>query len=286
MWISIRTPIFAVFLTVVAFTNPAYAGCDSHHSGPVGKESPYYYSSSCFQYSDTRVRMTNKVCSVSDSTVVFEWSKLNWVSGASGVEFGGCIKRDNYSRKAVELGGSVITTNVAPEEVTDVYVPDLGEGNHVYFEQVEGGGPRVGSGTPEPFYFRILYEPKGETDVRIEATMVGESPVFFFVMPDSIKTEDDLKEYIGSDYINKIVPLVDFSGNSLYEYTSNDDTLVLAYYDRNETSDRANIKVESEKKRASTDFVVSKPLVEVVTQTVICLGQQKQISTCFQGPLL
>jgi hypothetical protein len=85
-----RSTAFLLWITLL-FPSGAMAACGGLIAGPVGKSSSYYYSSSCFSRPSGMVRLNHQVCSVSQSTVVFKWTKLNWVSGSSGIEFGGCL---------------------------------------------------------------------------------------------------------------------------------------------------------------------------------------------------
>lgn len=218
--------------------------------------------------------------------MVFYWSKLNWVSGASGIQYGGCLVRSAYLAGAVDVGGSVIHTNVAhtnvaPNYDTNVFVPDLGEGNKVYFESVDGGGPRVESGQKEPFHFHVRYAEQ-DGRVGIGASMSGDRPVFFVVLPPDVTSEQDVKRAVSSEYVDDLLPLIDLNNDVLENYVS-DDEYRLTYFNENRLSERSSIRIEGRERRASFDFSLSGALRDIVPKLTTCIGQNATISTCFQG---
>jgi len=267
----------------------AAAACKGQIAGPVSAQSPYYYSSSCFEVAPNQVRLRHQVCSVSPSTVMFKWTKLNWVSGSSGVDFGDCLVRTNNYSGALRIGGSLISANIGQAHNTDVYVPDLKSGNPIYFDTIDGGGPRVSSGDREPFHFQIRYLPKndrGGKGIQIRATMVGEKPVFFLVLPRTIKNTSDLTELIPDDYVRQIAPLVTFGAKPLESNTGSKDLLLSEFYKENNFADRGSIVVRGETTTASLDFAVTASLSELLPEMAICLGQREAIATCFMaGPV-
>lgn len=281
--------VFSVFCLVSGFPAVAMAACKGQIAGPVSTQSPYYYSSSCFDVAPNQVRLRHQVCSVSPSTVMFKWTKLNWVSGSSGIEFGGCLVRTSNYGSALRIGGSLISANVGQEYNTDVYVPDLKSGNPAYFDTIDGGGPRISGGDKEPFHFQIRYLPRSDRDkkgIQIRATMVGEKPVFFLVLPRTIKSVGDLTQLIADDYVRQIAPLVTFGAKPLESKTGSQDVLLSEFYKENNFADRGSIVVRGETSTASVDFAVTASLSEFLPEMVICLGQAEAIATCFQaGPV-
>jgi hypothetical protein len=217
---------------------------------------------------------------------MFKWTKLNWVSGSSGIEYGGCLVRTNNYSGAQRVGGSLITANVGIGYNTDVYLPDLKSGNQVYFDSIDGGGPRIAGGDKEPFHFEIRYLER-DKKIQIRATMVGEKPVFFLVLPRSIKSPDDLTGFIADDYIRQISPLVAFGDKPLVAKTNSTDTLLAEFYKDNNIAARGSIVVQGETNIALVEFtVLLGDLPGLLPQMAICLGQSEAISTCFlTGPV-
>ena len=82
-----------VFCLAAALPSGAIAGCKGQIAGPVSNQSLYYFASSCFNLQPNQVRLRHEVCSVSPKILMFKWTKLNWVSGSEGVEYGGCLVR-------------------------------------------------------------------------------------------------------------------------------------------------------------------------------------------------
>lgn len=281
-WRRISGPALGVAL--LAWAQVAAAGdCGAPYAGPMYAGTPYYYSSACFPTGRSRVVIKNEICSVAQQTLAFYWTRLNWASGASGVEYGGCLFRENGYSGATDVPGSVIRTNLAPEQDTNVYAPDLGASNHVYTDTVEGGGTRVSGGGKEPFRFRISYRPNDQGGVTINADMAGEAPVFYLALPPSIRSQDDLKKYVGGDYVSRIAPLVDFGSKALLKQIDPNDRFLLAFYRQNEMSARSTVRVAGEGRRASVAFSVAGKLADIVPRMLICLGQGGRIATCFQG---
>lgn len=269
---------------LVAFPGSgAESACQGQIAGPVGSSSKYYYSSSCFGMSNRTV-LRNQVCSVSKSPLVFKWSKLNWVSGASGVEFGNCLVRRNFYDSVIKVRGSTIQTNAGSPEDTDVYLPDLGaQGNKPYFDTIEGGGPRVEEGEREPFYFYIEYDPRLTShSVHIHATMVGERPVFYLILPSSIKNSSDLNSYISNDDLKKIAPLVRFDNIMKKTKLGKNDTEIYDFLDNNKSAERGVLPVDGEKV-ADIEFSVDGELSATVNGLAICAGQGDYLATCYAG---
>lgn len=264
-------------------TSSAIAACQGQISGPVGKDSKYYYSSTCFKPSADRTIIKNKICSVSPSTIVFSWTKLNWVSGSSGVQFGDCLVKNGYYSDAIRIGGSKVSTNVSPGEVTDVYVPDLGkEGDKVYWSTVEGGGPRIEEGDREPFYFEIMYAPTNDKhSVHIRATMIGENPIFYIVLPSSIKTAEGLKTFVGNEYIGQLSSLVHFGEVLPRSKLSKNDTQLADFIAKNQISERGEIIVQADKV-ATVEFDALGDLKNILSTVPICVGQGESVATCYQ----
>jgi hypothetical protein len=263
----------------------ATAACRGHIPGPLGGTPSYYFSSSCFNVNKERVRLKHQVCSVSRSTIAFNWTKVNWASGSTGVEFGGCLVRERYAFNAIRVGGSVIKATVGLPYDTDVYVADLGKDqNKAYTETIEGGGPRIDGGvTVEPFHFRIQYTPATEKKtVRIQATMVGQKPFFVVVLPRSIKTQADLNAFISSDHIKRISPLVKFDEKPIKGKTSSNDIPLMDFYKDNNFAERGNLTVGGED-GVSFDILVNGTVDTVVPEIAICVGQSELIATCFVG---
>jgi Protein of unknown function (DUF3987) len=119
-WWTLRQLSFCCSVAVLP-NSSAVAACQGQISGPGGNDSKYYYSSTCFKLAADRTIIRNEICSVSSSTIVFSWTKLNWVSGSSGVQFGDCLVKKGYYSDAIRIGGSKISTNVSPGEVTDMH---------------------------------------------------------------------------------------------------------------------------------------------------------------------
>jgi hypothetical protein len=277
-----RTIAFLLWV-IVLFPSGAMAACGGLIAGPVGKNSAYYYSSSCFNRPSGMVRLNHRVCSVSQSTVVFKWTKLNWVSGSSGVEFGGCLVRESDYFSVIRVAGSLITANVGVPYNTEVYVPDLKQGNSAYYDSVEGGGPRIDGGTSkERFRFEVRYFPTADKKtVQIRATMAGERPVFYVVLPRSIKKSEDLTKFITDDSIQRITPLLEFSDKALTARTK--DTVLAEFYKENEIATRAVLVVQGEKDSASLEFTALGTLPELLPDLAICVGQAEMIASCFQA---
>jgi hypothetical protein len=274
-----RTLAFVVCLAA-SFPVGAMAGCGGQIAGPISDKSPYYYASSCFSLPN-QVMLRHEVCSVSPATLMFKWTKLNWVSGSEGVEYGGCLVRTNVYSSALRVGGSMISTNVGQAYNTDVYLPDLKDGNNQYFETVDGGGPRISGGNKQAFHFEIRYLRRGDK-IEIHAAMSGKNPVFFLVLPPSIKSSNDLKNYIADDYLKQISPLVDFGGKALSAKIKSDDILLAEFFKENEVASRGSIAVQGET-TTLIDFAVIGELPQVLSQLAICLGQLEAVSTCFQA---
>ena len=259
----------------------ARANCGHSISGPLDKEPPFYFSSSCFKVPDGVV-LRQQVCSVSPTPIAFHWTKLNWVSGSAGIERGGCLVLRSSTQSAVRIPGSQIKANIKPSPVTDVYLPDLGKENNdkFYFETVEGGGPRVEGGSPEPFRFQVSYVPAGGS-VRIRATMSGEKPILVVVLPRSIKSADDLNKVFPNEYLKQISPYIDFKGG-IYRVADKDPTLQ-EYVKENELTARASAVYRGEVDTANADFTMLGSVGEAVRNLSFCVGQSEQIVTCFQA---
>jgi len=271
---------------LTAFFLPAFAAaavaadCDDQAAGPQGTDSKFYYSSSCFRLRSDRVRLAHKVCSVSNSTLVFYWTKLNWVSGATGVEFGNCLTREHETAKAIRIGGSSLRSNQASPYVSDVFLPDLKDGNQTYTETVEGGGPRIEGGSKKPFRFSVSYAPnKDKKTVQIRAGMNGDKPVFYLVLPRSVKSRDDLNKFIDSDQIKTISPLIDFGDKPLVARAK--DSILADFLKENNVADRGVIAVASLENRATLDVTVNGTLEEVAGGMGVCLSQADVMITCF-----
>lgn len=284
-----RTQAFFISLFCIGSVTPggAIAACKGQIAGPVSNQSPYYYSSSCYAVAPGQVRLRHQVCSVSPSAVMFKWTKLNWVSGAAGIEYGGCLVRTNNYSDALRAGGSLISANVGQAHNTDVYLPDLKSGNQVYFDTIDGGGPRISGGDKEPFHFQIRYLPRNDRKgVQIRATMVGDKPVFFLVLPSTIKSESDLYQFVSDEYIKQIAPLIRFGDKPLETKTRSQDTLLSEFYKENNFANRGSIMVRGETTTASVEFAVMGGLSDILPNMAICLGQGEAISTCFlAGPV-
>ncbi len=272
-----------IFPPSFLYISTAFASCQGQIVGPPGKNSQYYYSSTCFSPSPSRTITKNEVCSVRSSTLVFRWTKVNWVSGSTGVQFGDCIVRTNYY-DAFKINGSKLSTNVPSAEVTDVYVPNLGkEGNEVYWETIDGGGPRVEEGEHHRFYFEVMYQPdSAKKDVRIQATMVGEDPVFYIILPASIKTKDQLKEFVGNEDMNRIAPLVEFGQVIKQTKFADSDMLLEEFLTQNQVSERGAISVRPEKVAgtASIEFLALGSLRDVAANVTFCIGEKDRIASC------
>jgi hypothetical protein len=278
--------LFVVFF--LACLPDAMAACGGQIAGPVSAQPQYFYSSTCFNLADKQVRLRHQVCSVSPKTLMFKWTKLNWVSGASGVEYGGCLVRASNTSGVQRLAGSLIATNVGQDSSTDVYLPDLKDGNKIYSESIDGGGSRVADGDKEPFHFDILYAPgKKDKTIEIRARMSGNKPVFFLVLPRSIKNQDDLKQFIPDEYLKQIAPLVTFGSKPLEAKLRPTDTFLAQFLKENEVAGRGSIMVQGETQQAAVQFAAFGELEGILPQMLICLGQAESMSTCFQaGPVL
>ena len=270
-------------LNLIAFPGIGYARCNGQAAGPLGKDSKFYYASTCFKILPHRVKIEQRVCSVSKSTLVFFWSKLNWASGSDGVEYGSCLIWENYYSGALRIGGSRISTNVSSPYDTEVYLPDLKDENQVYYQSIEGGGPRIDGGPKVPFRFEISYAPnRDKTSVQIRATMIGDKPVFFLVLPRAVKSPDDLKTFLDADYLNKIGPLVKFGNKPLIQRTKASDYVLAEFLKNNDVANRGTIDVESQDAiSASLELRVHGVLSSVVGGVAICLGQEGRLATCF-----
>lgn len=261
----------------------AQASCGPSISGPLDKQPPFYFSSSCFKLPNGVV-LRQQVCSVSQTPVAFYWTKLNWVSGSAGIERGGCLVMRSSTQNAVRIPGSQIRSNIKLSPVTDVYLPDLGKENNdkFYFETVEGGGPRVEGGSPEPFRFQVSYAPGSDLkSVRINATMSGEKPILVVVLPRSIKSADDLNKVFPNEYLRQISPYIDFKGG-IYRLSEKDPTLQ-EYIKENELTARASAVYRGEVDIANASFTMLGSIGEAVRSLSFCLGQSEQIVTCFQA---
>ena len=189
-----------------------------------------------------------------------------------------------YPSEAIKIGGSKLTTNVALSEITDVYLPDLGkEGDKAYFDTIEGGGPRIDGGSHEPFYFEIMYSPiKDKNLVHIHATMSGENPVFYIVLPPSVKSVDDLKTFISNEYIANIAKLVNFGSVLSKSKIDANDTQLAEFITDNKIAQRGQITIQAEK-IATIEFDAIGDLKSVLPSVAICLGQGEAVATCYQS---
>jgi hypothetical protein len=271
----------SVTLGIVTLSDPASAACLNQISGPVGRGSEYYYASTCFATDPARTIIRNQVCSVAKATLVFSWSKLNWVSGSAGVPYGDCLVQTAYATNAVDTNGSEIKTNVTSPLVTDVYLPNLND-NSGYWKTVDGGSQQVDEGARVPFHFEISFDPTlvgGQVLIRVR--MNGENPVFYLILPRAIKNKDDLEQYLNNQDLERISPLVTFGGEPLKSKFTSKDNVLGEYYSENGVAERGVVTVHGEKQLASLDFSAQGDLVSIVSGVLICVGQGEAIATCF-----
>ncbi len=277
-----RLGLSTAILGLVFVSAAAAADCDDHAAGPPTPSSKLFYSSSCYRETRDRVQLIHKVCSVSNATLVFYWSKLNWVSGATGVEYGNCLTWRSSSENAKRIGGSRLTSNQGSPYDTDVFLPDLKAGNQIYFASIEGGGPRIEGGSKRPFRFAISYAPnKEKKTVQVRAGMNGERPVFYLILPRSVKSSSDLNAFVNSEYIKKITPLVQFGDKPLVSKTK--DAVLMDFFKNNDVANRNSIIVGSGESRASLDLIFNGTLEEIAGGMAICLSQAETMISC-SGP--
>jgi hypothetical protein len=266
--------ILAINLVTITSTS-AFAECSGQIFGPIGSNSQFYYSSTCFSTPPDRIIIKAEVCSVSSPRMVFNWTRLNWVSGSTGVQFGDCLVRKMYSSDAIKIGGSKLTTNVAQSEITDVYLPALGKDeNKPYFDTIEGGGPRIEEGSHEPFYFEVAYAPENDKHVvHIRATMSGEDPVFYIVLPQSVTSIETLKSFVADAYVDKIAPLVMFGSILPGSKIGEKDTQLAEFVDHHQFSKRGEVVVQ-DKQIATISFDAVGSVKSVVPSLTIELGSR------------
>jgi hypothetical protein len=194
--------------------------------------------------------------------------------------------RKDYYDDAIKVAGSEITPNIAPREITDVYVPDLGKGgNKIYWQTLEGGGPRIEEGSHEPFYFEIMYSSdKNPAAVHVEATMIGENPVFYILLPPSVKSRENLADLINSDDVKRIAPLVDFDKKLTNRKLGKNDIPLTEFFEQTGAAQRGSLVVSGDRV-ATIRFTASGTLKSIVENIAICLGQGESIATCYRGVL-